>query len=74
MMNSKFYFSIIMATYNSEKTIDKALASIRKQNFTQEEIELLVVDGGSTDSTREIARKYKATILDNPYKLPEPAK
>lgn len=71
---SNIYFSIIMATYNSEKTIDKALASIRKQNFTQEEIEILVVDGGSTDSTREIACKYKAVILDNPYKLPEPAK
>lgn len=74
MKDKKFYFSIIMATYNSENTIDKALASIRKQNFAQEEIEVVVVDGGSTDSTREIAHKYNAVVLNNPYKLPEPAK
>lgn len=74
MTNNKFYFSIVMATYNSEKTIDKALASIRKQKFAQEEIEVIVVDGGSTDSTRKIAYKYNAIVLDNPYRLPEPAK
>lgn len=70
----KVYFSIVMAAYNSEDTIERALKSIRSQKFRQEEIEILVVDGGSTDKTLEIAKKYNAVILQNPYKLPEPAK
>lgn len=63
-----------MATYNSDKTIEKALSSIRNQKFNQNEIEILVVDGGSTDRTIEIAKRYGATVLENPYRLPEPAK
>lgn len=68
------YFSIVMATYNSEKTIEKSLRSIRGQDFDQSQIEILVVDGGSTDRTREIAKKYGALILENPARLPEAAK
>ncbi|MGN1167778.1 MAG: glycosyltransferase family 2 protein [Lachnospiraceae bacterium] len=73
-MKSDIYFSIVMATYNSEDTIEKALTSIRNQDFNQNQIEILVVDGGSTDRTREIAEKYDCIILDNPERLPEPAK
>lgn len=68
------YFSFVMATYNSERTIEKALHSIRKQDFNQDEIEILVVDGGSTDRTLDIAEMYGAIILNNPQRLPEAAK
>ena len=67
-------FSVIMPTYNSEATIEDALRSIRKQNFLQDKIEILVIDGGSTDRTREIAMGYGAIILDNPDRFPEYAK
>lgn len=66
--------TVIMPTYNSEKTIEKALASIRMQTLPMEQVEILVVDGGSTDATRTIATRYGAIILENPYRLPEPAK
>lgn len=66
--------SIIMPTYNAEKTIEESLKSIREQNYDQSLIEILVIDGGSIDRTREIAQKYGATILENKKKLPEPAK
>ena len=63
-----------MATYNSESTIEKSLISIREQDFDQKKIEILVVDGGSTDKTRDIAKKYRCEIIDNPQRLPEIAK
>ncbi len=72
--NNEIVFSILMPTFNSEKTIKKALQSIRKQDFPQNKIEILVIDGGSTDRTLEIAEKYKTRILHNPEKIPEVAK
>lgn len=73
-MIEKPVFSVVMASYNSEKTIEKALSSIRRQDFEQDKIEILVVDGMSSDRTREIAKKYNAIVLDNEARLPEPAK
>ena len=67
-------FSIIMPTLNEENRIDKALKSIRMQSVSQDEIEILVIDGGSTDRTRKIAESYGAKVLDNPKVLPEEAK
>lgn len=73
-MDDKILFTVVMAAYNAETTIGLALESIRSQEFEQKQIEVLVVDGGSADKTREIAAEYGAVVLDNPYKLPEPAK
>lgn len=68
------FFTIIIATYNSEHTLAYTLQSIRDQSLDQSELEILVIDGGSTDKTREIAQKYEAIIYDNPRRLPEYAK
>lgn len=57
--------SVAIATYNSEKTIERVLSSIRKQNYPQKDVEILVIDGGSTDSTLNIAKKYSAKIIKN---------
>ena len=73
-MDSEIIFSVIMPTYNSEKTIGRALRSIRMQDLPQNEIEILVIDGGSTDRTIEIANKYNALIFYNPNRMPEYAK
>ena len=58
--------SIAIATFNSAKTLEKTLQSIRKQTYPQEKIEVMVIDGGSTDQTINIARKYKCKIIPNP--------
>lgn len=55
--------SIVMPAYNAERTIELALRSIRMQTIA-DQIEILVIDGGSTDATREIARQYGAVILE----------
>lgn len=47
--------SIIMAAYNSEKTIELAIDSVLKQTFTN--FELLVVNDCSSDRTEAIVRK-----------------
>lgn len=43
---------------NSERTLERCIKSIAKQDYPF--IEILVIDGGSTDNTLEIARKFGA--------------
>lgn len=66
--------TIIIATFNSEKILPKVLDSINKQSFPKEKLEVLLVDGGSTDSTAAIAKKYKCTMINNPKTEPVYAK
>lgn len=54
--------SIVIATYNSTRTIGRCLASIRAQNYPKEKIEIIVADGGSTDETLRIAKSYGARV------------
>lgn len=65
--------TVVMPAYNAQATNETALKSIRMQTVA-DQIEILVIDGGSTDATREIALRYGAAVLDNPRRLPEPAK
>jgi len=58
--------SIIIATYNSEKILPLVLASIRKQTYPRNKIEILLVDGGSVDATLKIAREFSCRVLNNP--------
>lgn len=48
--------SIIIPTYNRSKYLIEAVRSCLSQNFS--EIEILIIDDGSTDSTEEIIKKY----------------
>ena len=52
--------SIVIATYNAEKTIKRCLDSIVYQKTN--EIELVIVDGASTDHTLDIIRDYSSLI------------
>lgn len=52
--------SIIIATYNAGKTLARCLQSIREEKTN--EIELLVIDGGSKDNTLDIINTYQDTI------------
>ena len=63
--------SIILPTYNSAKTLQECLESIKNQHFPSERLELIVVDGGSTDDSTEIARKYTDRVLYNKDKVEE---
>ena len=49
-------FSIVVPTYNSEKTIYNTILSILNQNYY--DFELIVVDNNSSDSTRIIVESF----------------
>lgn len=70
----KPFFSIIIATYNSELTLGYTLESIKNQFIDHKELEIIVVDGGSNDDTVKIAEKYNTIVIDNTMRLPEYAK
>lgn len=49
--------SIITPTYNSENSIIRTINSILNQNYNH--IEYIIIDGGSSDATIEIATSFK---------------
>ncbi|MEM0007923.1 MAG: glycosyltransferase family A protein [Candidatus Bathyarchaeia archaeon] len=61
MKRDKPLVSVIIPTYNSEKTIDACLRSVMEQTYPN--IEVIVVDNYSKDKTVEIAEKYGARVF-----------
>lgn len=49
--------TVITVCFNSEKTIEKTIKSVLNQTYKN--IEYLIIDGSSTDSTMEIVKKYE---------------
>lgn len=52
--------SIITVCFNSASTIESTIQSVVEQNY--HDIEFIIVDGKSTDSTLQIVEKYKSKI------------
>lgn len=64
--------TIILPVFNAKKDLQRFFPSLQKQSFPKKELEVLVMDGGSTDGTIELSRRYGATVVHNPDKLAEP--
>ncbi len=62
-------FTVFIPTYNAADWLEGCLESIFRQDYPRAGIEVLVVDGGSTDATLEIAERFGARVLPNPQKL-----
>lgn len=59
-------FSVVVACYNTGKYLDECINSIIGQSFSfGSNIQLILVDDGSTDNTREICQKYLSLYPDN---------
>ena len=54
--------SVIITTKNESRHLPELLDSLKKQSYKN--FEVIVVDNGSTDDTKEIARKAGARIFD----------
>jgi glycosyltransferase involved in cell wall biosynthesis len=52
--------SIVIPNLNSGPTLERALVSLLDQNYS--DLELIVADGGSTDESAEVLRKYQHRI------------
>jgi glycosyltransferase involved in cell wall biosynthesis len=53
--------SVIIPTFNRGHLIDNAIQSVLNQTFR--DFEIIVVDDGSTDNTREVVSKYKDKVV-----------
>ena len=64
--------SIVIPVRNEEKYIHKCIDSLINQNYPHEKYEIIIVDGMSTDNTRQILKNYQLQyknlikLLDNP--------
>jgi len=59
---TKTFVSVLIDTYNHERFIEQAIVSVLEQDFPDSEREIIVVDDGSTDGTREIVKKFEARV------------
>ncbi len=59
-MSSLPKISIVVPSYNQGEFLEETLQSIFTQNYPN--IELIIMDGGSTDNSVEIIRKYEHAI------------
>lgn len=60
-------FTIIIPSYNSEKTIESTINSIVNQNYDKNLIQVLVIDDGSTDNTGLILKEKFEGIINIEY-------
>jgi len=58
--------SVVIPAYNEENTIGDVLSkTISVMNRLKRSYEVILVDDGSTDNTKHVAAKHKATVLSN---------
>jgi len=57
--------SAVIPAYNEEKDIGSCLSSLQKQSYPKEKTEIIVVDDGSTDKTRDIVKTFSGVKLIN---------
>jgi glycosyltransferase involved in cell wall biosynthesis len=58
--NGSPLISIITVVYNSKESIEESIVSVLKQKF--DNFEYLIIDGGSTDGTVDVIKKYQGRL------------
>lgn len=64
--------SVIIPVYNGERYIEKSIKSVLDQSFR--DIEIIIVDDGSTDGTANIIKKYNVRYIYQNNKGPSAAR
>ena len=60
---NKPFFSIIVTTFNNDKTIEKTLNSVINQTLNNDLYEIIVIDDKSTDDTFNKLQTFNANNL-----------
>jgi len=73
MIENKFV-SLIIPVYNEEEFLNKLFKSIKNQDYPKDLLEIIIVDGNSSDKSLEIIKTYQdefpnLIILNNPNKF-----
>ncbi|MEW6101519.1 MAG: glycosyltransferase [Candidatus Omnitrophota bacterium] len=63
MVNGLPSISLVIPTLNSERTLRACLESISGQEYPEGKVEVILIDGGSADSTLKIGRDFNARIM-----------
>lgn len=71
LVAEKTFISVVVPMYNEERYIAGVIESLIRQDYGLENMEILLVDGNSTDRTVEIIREYQKNypqirVLENP--------
>jgi len=54
--------SVLMSAYNQARYLPEALASLREQTLSAAEVEVIVINDGSTDDTGRILREHRSWL------------
>ncbi|HTC63539.1 MAG TPA: glycosyltransferase family A protein [Candidatus Saccharimonadales bacterium] len=54
--------TVLIDTYNHERFIERAILSVLNQDMPTDDVEILVVDDGSTDRTPEIVLQFESRV------------
>jgi len=57
------FVSVVVVAKNEEQNISPCIESILAQNYPRDGYEVIIVDGGSTDRTQEIVRRYPVGLI-----------
>lgn len=69
MGNNKLKISVVTVSYNAAETIEETIQSVVNQTY--DNIEYIIIDGGSTDGTVDIIKRYADRLA---YWVSEPDK
>lgn len=59
-MSSKKIISVVIITHNRKYLLDKCLHNLLSQDLPKKKYELIIIDDGSSDGTKEIVKKIKS--------------
>lgn len=60
------FVSIIIPVRNEEKNLPRLFKSLSLLDYPKNKLEIIIVDGCSSDQTVALAKKYRAKIISNP--------
>lgn len=62
------FISVVVGIRNEERFIEECIESLLRLDYPQDSYEIIIVDGMSTDKTRDLVQKYPVRLLLNERK------